>query len=149
MDIAEENIEALTREYFKKDKFVELAGIKIDTLSEDRAVIRAEITPDHLNANGCVQGGMLYTAADFAFAVLSNYIHPVTVTQGGHIQYLRPAFTTFITATATETERAGHNTVSEVIVRDDKEKIVCICHFNGFVKDIDRKEMTAKNGGER
>ncbi len=133
--------EALTREFFKRDKFVGLAGIKIEKLTREYAVIRAEIKDEHLNANGCVQGGMLYTAADFAFAVLGNFLHPATVTQSGHIQYIRPAYTSYITATATETERAGHNTVSEVIVRDDKDKIVCICHFSGFVKDIDRQEM--------
>lgn len=130
--------EGYAREFFKGDKLVELLGIQISSVDEKQAVIRAEIKPEHLNANGFVQGGMLYTVADFAFAVLSNYKHPATVTQGGQIQYLLPADTAYIKAVATETTRAGRNTVSEVVLYDDKERIVCVCHFNGFVKDVDR-----------
>ena len=122
------------RKFFEGDKFVKLAGITIESVDETHALVKAEIKDEHLNANGFVQGGMLYTLADFAFAVLANFLRGQTVTQGGHVQYLRPAKTSYITATATEIERVGHNTVSQVIVRDDEEQIVCVCHFNGFVK---------------
>ena len=107
-------------------------------------MIYAEIGPQHLNGNGFVQGGMLYTVADFAFAVLSNYLHPMTVTQGGQISYLRAAQTKKLTAVATETARAGHNTVSEVILYDDQGTAVCICHFNGFVKDVSWEDFESK-----
>lgn len=133
--------EELTCKIFEHDGFVKLSGAKVVALDENRAIVRADIEEKHRNANGCVQGGMLYTVADFAFALLSNYLHPVTVTQSGHISYIRAAYTSFITATATETVRAGHNTVSEVIVRDENEQIVCVCNFNGFVKDADREEL--------
>ena len=93
--------EPLIRCFFEADEFVKLAGIEIAEITEEKAVITAKIGKQHLNANGSVQGGMLYTLADFAFAVISNYKHPVTVTQGGHIQYLRPATGTKLTATVT------------------------------------------------
>ncbi len=136
-------IDAL-KKFFKADKFVEDAGIEILSVDEKRAVVGANITQKHLNANGCVQGGMLYTIADFAFAVLGNYLHPSTVTQTGQISYLRPAFTTRVTATAVEIERAGHTTISEVTIRGDKEEIFCVCHFNGFVKDVAKEEFIKK-----
>ncbi|MBQ7924307.1 MAG: hotdog fold thioesterase [Clostridia bacterium] len=132
------------RSFFKTDKYVELSGIKIVDVNDEQAVVQAEINENHLNANGCVQGGMLYTIADFAFAVLGNYLHPSTVTQSGQITYLRPAFTKTLTATAVETERAGHCTISEVTVRGDKGETFCICHFNGFVKDVDKNEWIKK-----
>lgn len=128
-------------QFFKGDKYIAFSGITIVDVSQEKAVVQAEITEKHLNGNGCVQGGMLYTAADFAFAVLGNYLHPKTVTQGGQIQYLRAAYTRRITATATETERVGHNTVSQVIVRGDNDEILCVCHFNGFVKDVAKEEF--------
>ncbi len=138
-----EFIEALTA-FFKKDKFVENAGIKIVSVDEKSAVVSAEVDERHLNANGCVQGGMLYTIADFAFAVLGNYLHPSTVTQSGQISYLRPAFTEKLTATAVEIERAGHTTVSEVTVRGEQGEVFCICHFNGFVKDVAKEAFIEK-----
>ncbi len=133
--------EALIRKFFEADEFVKLAGIEIAEITTEKAVVTAKIEKKHLNANGCVQGGMLYTLADFAFAVYANYVHPTTVTQGGHIHYVKAANTTFLTATAKETIRSGHNTLSEVIIKDDKEQIVCVCNFNGFVKDVDEETI--------
>ena len=128
--------EELLKKYFDKDGYIKLSGIEITEMTEEKAVVCAKIEPHHLNGNGFVQGGMLYTVADFAFAVLSNYLHPMTVTQGGQITYLRPVKTNVLTATATETARAGRNTVSEVTLTDDAGTVMCICHFNGFVKDV-------------
>lgn len=134
----------LVKKFFTNDKFVDLAGIEIDSVSEENAVVSAKIDTRHQNANGFVQGGMLYTLADFAFAVLSNYKHPATVTQCGNISYLRPAQGERITATARELERAGHNTVCEVRIQDDKAQTVAIAHFNGFVKDMDKQQLWEK-----
>ena len=138
-----EFIEAL-KMFFKADKYVEMSGIEIVEITDEKAVVAADVHERHFNANGCVQGGMLYTIADFAFAVLSNYLHPNTVTQNGQITYLRPAFTKRLTATAIETQRVGHCTVSEVIVRGETGETLCVCHFNGFVKDVSKEEFVRK-----
>ena len=78
-------------DFFKDDGFVKLSGIELVSVDETQAIAQAKISREHLNANGCVQGGMLYTLADFAFAALANYLHPATVTQGGQISYIRAA----------------------------------------------------------
>ncbi len=129
-----EKLEQL-KAFFEADGFVKLAGIEIVEATEEKAVVKAKISDEHRNANGSVQGGMLYTVADFAFAVLGNYIHPVTVTQVGQISYVKAAFTDEIIATATEKVRSGHTTVSEVVVCDEEGQVVCVCSFNGFVKE--------------
>ncbi len=136
--------EEITRAFFDDDGYVKLSGMELVYLTEEKAVVRAEIKSCHLNANGYVQGGMLFTMGDFAFAALANYLHPATVTQGGHIAYMRPANTKYVTATAREITRAGHNTVSEVIITDDKDEVLCVCQFNGFVKDVNVCEWTWK-----
>ena len=136
--------EELTRKMFEKDAYVKLSGIEIVEITDESATVRAKIQAEHLNANGAVQGGMLYTLADFAFAVHANHLHPMTVTQGGHIHYIRAAITDEVTATAVERVRSGHNTVSEVVVRNGAGETVCICTFNGFVKDVAREELEKK-----
>ena len=60
------------RRFFEKDKFVALSGIEIESVTEEEAVVSAKINENHLNANGCVQGGMLYTLADFAYDIALN-----------------------------------------------------------------------------
>lgn len=136
----------LLRHVFSNDKFVSLAGIEIVSVDDEKAIVRAAIGPEHLNASGHVQGGMLYTLADFAFAVISNQLHPITVTQVGHVSYILPGVTKSVTAEARERVRAGHNTVCEVLVRDDADKVICVCEFNGFVKDVTFEELAAKYG---
>ncbi len=134
----------LTKRFFEDDGFVKLAGIEILEATAEKAVVWAKIDDRHRNANGAVQGGMLYTLADFAFAVLGNHIHPVTVTQVGQISYVKAAMTDEVTATATEKVRAGHTTISEVVIRDKAGQTVCVCTFNGFVKDVDKEALKEK-----
>ncbi len=134
--------EEYTRRFFEDDGFVKLIGAELVEVTEEKAVVRAKIGREHQNANGSVQGGMLYALADYAFAALANFLHPMTVTQGGSIQYIRPATTAVVTATAREMVRNGHNTVSQIIITDEKENIVCVCSFNGFVKDVERENWT-------
>lgn len=132
--------------FFEKDEFVKRIDAEVLALDGEKAVIKARVGADCLNANGCAQGGMLYTTADFAFAVHANYLHPKTVTLGGQIQYVRAVKPPYVTATAREITRSGHNTVSEVVLRDAEENIVCVCTFNGFVKDVDWEEFAEKTG---
>lgn len=132
------------KNFFQADKFVEHAGIQIESVDGEKAVITAKVEEKHLNANGCVQGGMLYTLADFAFAVLGNYLHPFTVTQSGNIHYLRPAYTSKITATARKTACSGHTSLCEVEIVGEEGKTLCVCHFTGFIKQTDREELINK-----
>ncbi len=126
--------------FFKKDRFVDNLGVEIIEVDAEKAVTKVAVNEAMFNANGTVQGGMLYTLADYTFAVLANYLHPITVTQTGNISYVRPAKTAWLTATARETLREKHTCISEVTVHDADGKIVCVCHFNGFVKDLAKED---------
>ena len=130
----EEKLHSLEK-LFERDGYVALSGIKIAEAGDDYATVSADIRADeHLNGVGVVQGGMLYTAADFAFAVLTNMLHPTTITQSATVTYIRAAKTDRITATAREIERAGHNCVVEVIVRAGGGNSVGTGSFNGFIR---------------
>ena len=137
------------KNFFSGDGFVELSNIQIDEISKEKTVASVCVQQKHLNGNGFVQGGMLYTLADFAFAVHANYLHPSAVTQGGQITYLRPALCKKLFAIATETERVGHNCVAEVLVKDEEGKTLCVCHFNGFIKDVDKVAFIEKYNGKK
>ena len=60
----------------------------IDELGEDYAVCSMEIRKSHRNAAGNVMGGVIFTLADFAFAVSSNNVHNLTVAISCNINYL-------------------------------------------------------------
>lgn len=76
------------REHFKQDKFATVMGARIDELEDEYAVCSLELNDNHKNAYGGVMGGVIFTLSDFAFAVLSNHIHSLTVAQNVNITYL-------------------------------------------------------------
>ena len=76
------------REFFKDDKFATNTGIQIDELSEDSCQCSLELNDGHKNAVGGVMGGVMFTLADFSFAVLSNQLHSPTVAQQVSVNYL-------------------------------------------------------------
>ena len=75
------------REFFKNDRFATENGMTIDELGEDRCVCSMDIRDDHRNAMGNVMGGVIFTLADFAFAVATNNVHMPTVGQQNNINY--------------------------------------------------------------
>lgn len=126
---------ALLKEYFLRDRYIIRNGIEIDEINEKYAVCSVVVGDNHLNANDVVQGGMIYTIADFTFAVLSNYLHDTfTVSQSATISYLRPAACKKIFARAEELSATVHNCIYKVTVYDEEAKALAIAQINGFIK---------------
>lgn len=129
-----QNIKEL-REFFSRDRFVENSDIEIVEVTEEHAVCRAKVSDKHLNANDCVQGGMLFTIADFTMAVLSNALHPVTVTSSATITYIAPCKgAEYIEAESKEVALSRHNCVHDVTVKDNCGNVICVAQVNGFIK---------------
>lgn len=63
----------LARRIFADDTFAtRQTGIKIDTVDSDSCICSLAVDARHRNAKGAVMGGVLFTLADFAFAVAAN-----------------------------------------------------------------------------
>ncbi len=79
-------------EYFKNDHYaVELTGIKIEAVDDNYSKCSLKIEPKHLNAAGHVMGGVIFTLADFTFAVTTNTPEQHVVTTSSQITYLGTA----------------------------------------------------------
>ena len=126
-----ETIES-AREFFYRDKFAVNTGVVLDELTEDRAVCSLEITDDHKNAYGGVMGGVIFTLADFAFAVLSNQIHQLTVAQQVSINYLSAPKGERLIAEATCRKSGRTSSIVIVNVSDDVGRDVAQFVGTGF-----------------
>lgn len=123
------------REFFNKDRYVIRNGVKIDEINENFAICSVEINDNHLNGNDVVQGGMIYTIADFTFAVLSNYLcDTAAVSQSASITFLRPAVCKKLFAKAEELSATAHNCVHKVTVYDENNTVIALAQINGFIK---------------
>ncbi len=79
------------REFFAKDRFATQSGATIQEIGDNYAKCTMDITPDHLNAAGIVMGGAIFTLADFAFAVASNWNKGLHVSWSSQITFLNVA----------------------------------------------------------
>ena len=78
------------REFFAGDKYAtEITGIAIDDAKEKYAKCSLILNDSHRNAVGNVMGGVMFTLADFTFAVATNFNQEnITVTTTSNICYL-------------------------------------------------------------
>lgn len=121
------------REYFSNDIYAtETTGIKIDEASESYARCSVEIERKHLNAGGTVMGGVIFTLADFAFAVAANINSPHTVSLGSSISFLSVCKGKKLIAEA-KAIKAGRSTCTFCVdVKDELETHVATLTVTGF-----------------
>ena len=126
-----EDIES-AREFFYQYKFAVDTGITLDELTEDKAICSLELTDNHKNAYGGVMGGVIFTLSDFAFAVLSNQIHQLTVAQQVSINYLSAPKGEKLIAEATCRKSGRTSSIVIVNVSDDTGRDVAQFVGTGF-----------------
>lgn len=89
-------------EILKKDAFAASVGITILEAGEGRAKGKMVITDTHLNGVGTVQGGALFTFADYICAVAANTYDKIAVSLDGHIDFVKAVSSGTLIVTASE-----------------------------------------------
>lgn len=108
-ECAESDSLARAREHFADDHFASgLCGATIEEASPGHAVCSMQITDAHRNAMGNVMGGAIFTLADFAGAVASNFEQQPTVTAESSVRFVSASRGGRLIATCDE-ERAGRS----------------------------------------
>ncbi len=121
------------RKIFSKDLYAtELSGIEIDEIGKDYAKCSMKLTEKHKNAYGGIMGGAIYTLADFAFAVASNYEkEQATVSLVGQATFMSATNGSILFAEARLLKDGKRNSFFEVTVSDDLEKTIAMVSFTG------------------
>lgn len=112
-------------DFFKKDRFAtETTGITIEEVSDGHSVVSLAVTDKHRAAHGGVMGGVLFTLADFAFAVACNTPESITVTVSSNINFLSGAKTDFLTAECVRTKNGKRVCFCETKITDSDGTLV-------------------------
>ncbi len=98
---------------------MELTGCVIEEVAPGFARCSLKIEDKHRNGLGHVMGGAIYTLADMAYAVASNFDRDVFVTSSSNIYFLKSADTGTLTATAREVRSGRQTCLFEVEICDD------------------------------
>ncbi|OXY82966.1 hydroxyphenylacetyl-CoA thioesterase PaaI [Oceanimonas doudoroffii] len=105
---------------FANDACSQHLGLEIESVSPGEAVMTMRVQPWMLNGHGSIQGGILFTFADAAFAFACNGYNKVTIGQGCTIDYLKPAFNgEFLRARARELHRGGRTGTYDVVLENE------------------------------
>jgi len=119
------------RSFFSGDRFAALAGAEIVEVKPGYCRCKLEVSEKHLNAVNVVQGGAIFTLADFAFAVASNSHGQLALAINVNISFLAGRSTGTLFAEARELADPNRIGAYEVRVTDDAGALVA--QFNGLV----------------
>lgn len=127
------------REIFARDLYAtKLSGVVIEEVGDNYSRCSMKLTDDHRNAYGGIMGGCIYTLADFAFAVASNFEKDkLTVSLVGQASFLAMSKGTTLFAEARLIKDGRSNCFYEVMITDDIGKDIAVVSFTGA--HVDRK----------
>ncbi len=120
---------------FKSDRYADITGVEIDSAEPFKSLCSLKLRPEHMNANNVPMGGVIFTLADFAFAVAANAYSgdTDTVSQHASITFLAPSHGSVLYAAA-ECVKSGRKTsLYEIRITDDNGKLIAHMTLNGFV----------------
>ena len=119
--------------YFSHDRFaMDVTGIVIEDVAEDYSKVSLVVHDKHLGARDHLMGGVLYTMADFAFAVATNTPDHFTMTSSSNINYLRQPKDDRIIAEC-KCIKNGHRTcLFETRIADGQGNLLAVVTTNGI-----------------
>lgn len=120
------------REFFANDLYAtEATGIVIEEVGENYARCSLKLERKHQNAVGHVMGGVMFTMADFTFAVSTNRNGNLTVSTVAQISHLAsPKGDTLYSES--RLLRNGHRTCFyQVDITDNTGALIAVVTFTG------------------
>ena len=112
------------KQYFKNDQFAQRAEIELLSVSSGRATAKMTLHPHHLNALKTVQGGAIFTLADFTFAAAANSHGTVAVAINASMTFMKAASTGTLWAEGWELSKNFKIGTYTVEVKDDQGDLV-------------------------
>jgi len=115
----------------KKDQFAERCNIELVSVTPGQALAKMTLQPHHWNGLGTVQGGAIFTLADFAFAAAANSHGTVAVAINVSITFMKAVSAGTLWAEAKELSRNSKLGTYTIDVKDEAGGLVAL--FQGLV----------------
>jgi acyl-CoA thioesterase len=117
--------------FLKQDRFAAYVNAELLEVAPGYARARMTVLPHHANAVGIVQGGAIFTLADYAFAAASNSHGTVAVAINASITFMKALTSGTLIAEAREVSKNFKLGTYTVEVRDEAGDVVAL--FQGMV----------------
>jgi acyl-CoA thioesterase len=127
-------MDASSKRIVENDRFAQYTGIELVQAEPGHAVARLRVEEKHLNGVDFVQGGVLFTLADFAFAAACTEAGNLTLAINAAISYIKGVKGKVITAEAKEVSTTNRLCTYDVLVYDEDGGLVAKMVSTGYIK---------------
>ncbi|MDR3584196.1 MAG: PaaI family thioesterase [Desulfosporosinus sp.] len=120
------------KKLLENDRFAAFIGIELVEMEPGYAVAKMAIVENHLNGVDMIQGGAIFTLADFAFAAAANASGQITVGINANIAYFQASKGKLLIAEAKEiavSQKLAHYNVE---VYNEKKDYIAQVSFTGY-----------------
>jgi acyl-CoA thioesterase len=128
------NLDAI-KHHFENDRFAASSGMRLVELRPGFARTSLAVEDRHLNNVGTVQGGAIFTLADFAFGAASKTGGRVAVAVSTTLSFLKATRSGTLTAEATEVSRSRRISTCAVRVTNEAGELVALFQGTAYIKD--------------
>ena len=129
-----DNVPQKVIDLMKADKFVDLCGITLDEIGPGYAKTSVEIGVRHLNGAGVIQGGVLFTLADYALASAANSREKVSVSIETSMSFIKGVSSGKVFATAREVSCGRTLARYDVPVTTEDGTLIALLHGTVYRK---------------
>jgi acyl-CoA thioesterase len=124
-----------------KDNFSKWLGIAVDEYKEGYCRLHFTITEDMLNGFDIVHGGVVFAAADSAFAFACNSHGRISVALDVHISFIRAAKKgEVLTVEAKEIHTGNRTSFYDITLTNELNEVVAV--FKGTAYRTDRNVVS-------
>jgi len=124
------------KEFFKNDRYAALSGIELLEAEAGRARAKMEVREMHLNSFGAVQGGAVFTLADYAFAAAANGHGNMAVSVESSIRFFKGASAGTLFAEAKVVNNHPKLATYEARVTNEKDELVALFTATAYRKNV-------------
>ena len=129
-----DNIPQEVIDLMKADKFVDFCGITLDEIGPGYAKTSMDIKPHHLNGAGVIQGGVLFTLADYALASAANSREKLSVSIETSMSFIKGISSGKVFAVAKEVACGRTLARYDVPVTTEDGTLIALLHGTVFRK---------------
>ena len=133
------------KEFFKADRYAALSEIELLSVEPGRAKTRMVVREIHLNAGNIVQGGAIFTLADFAFAAAVNAYGNLSLSIETSIRYFKGVGSGVLFADAQMRHMNKRLATFEVQVTNESDELIALFTATAYRKDV-QLEFSEKEG---
>ncbi len=119
----------------KNDRFASFMGIELVKMETGYAMAKMEVLEKHLNGVNMIQGGAIFTLADFAFAAAANASGQVTVGLNANIVYFKASKGKTLIAEAKEVSASAKIAHYNVDVFNESKDYIAQVNITGYKKN--------------